>query len=94
MSEEYESDPLPFAKPAPNCESDFNEMAAAVGAAICMWASATLIAIIAGYHGSGPTNVINLLVVGAGVLGFLGRRWQLGRRYRCASRTRLLGQRQ
>ena len=93
MSEEYESDPPPFAKPAPAANSDFNEMAAAVAAAISMWAMATLIAVVAGYHGSGPTNAINLLVVGAGVLGFIGRRWQLGRRHRCTPPTRPLGQR-
>lgn len=88
MPEDYESDPQPSSKPA--YRSDLNEMAAAVAAAICMWMLATLSVLIAGYHGSGPTNAINLLVVVAGVLGFVGRRWQLGRRYRCASRARAL----
>jgi hypothetical protein len=55
-------------------------MAAAIAAAISVWALATLIAIIAGYHGSGATNTINLLVMVSGGLGFVGRRWQLGRR--------------
>jgi len=88
MSDDYENDPHPCPESAP--ESDFNEMAAAVAAAICMWALATLSAVIAGYHGSGPTNAINLLVVVAGALGFVGRRWQLGRRHRGGSRTRPL----
>lgn len=91
MSEEYESDPLPSGKSVR--ESDFNEMAAAVAAAIGMWALATLTAVVGGYHGSGPTNAINLLVVVAGVLGFGGRRWQLGRRQRAASRARTFAQR-
>lgn len=86
MSEEYESDPHPCSKPAGH--SDFNEMAAAVAAAICVWALTTLVALLAGYHGSGPTNAINLLVVLAGALGFAGRRWQLGRRYRAVHRAR------
>jgi len=64
MPEEYESDPHPCSKPAGH--SDFNEMAAAVAAAISVWALTTLVALLAGYHGSGPTNAINLLVVLAG----------------------------
>ncbi|WP_208694773.1 hypothetical protein [Pseudomonas oryzihabitans] len=78
MPEEYESDSRPSSKAART--SDFNEMAAAIAAAISVWALATLIAIIAGYHGSGATNTINLLVMVSGGLGFVGRRWQLGRR--------------
>ncbi|MDR6229950.1 hypothetical protein QE444_002307 [Pseudomonas sp. SORGH_AS199] len=78
MPEEYESDIRPCARSVR--KSDFNEMAAAVAAAISVWALATLIAVIAGYHGSGATNTINLLVMVSGGLGFVGRRWQLGRR--------------
>ncbi|MDQ7913569.1 hypothetical protein RCF34_10660 [Pseudomonas sp. 102515] len=78
MPEEYESDLRPYSKSAR--KSDFNEMAAAVAAATSAWALATLVAVIAGYHGSGPTNTINLLVMVSGGLGFVGRRWQLGRR--------------
>ncbi len=78
MSEDYESDSNPLAKPGR--AADFNEMAAAVAAAICVWAVATLVAVVAGYHGSGPTNTINLLTVLAAAVGFVGRRWQLGRR--------------
>ncbi|WP_133859401.1 MULTISPECIES: hypothetical protein [Pseudomonas] len=78
MPEEYESDIRPYSRSAR--KSDFNEMAAAVAAAISVWALATLIAVIAGYHGSGATNTINLLVMVSGGLGFVGRRWQLGRR--------------
>ena len=78
MPEEYESDSRPSSQAART--SDFNEMAAAIAAAISVWALATLIAIIAGYHGSGATNTINLLVMVSGGLGFVRRRWQLGRR--------------
>lgn len=86
MPEEYESDPYPRWKPAGH--SDFNEMAAAVAAAISVWALTTLVALLAGYHGSGPTNAINVLVMVAGALGFIGRRWQLGRRCRSVHRAR------
>lgn len=78
MPEEYESAIRPYSRSAR--KSDFNEMAAAIAAAISVWALATLIAVIAGYHGSGATNTINLLVMVSGGLGFVGRRWQLGRR--------------
>lgn len=91
MAEEYESHLQPFSQPA--CESDFNEMAAAVATAICMWALTTLIAVVGGYHGGVVTNTINLLVVAAGALGYLGRRWQLRRRYRSGRRTRAFPQR-
>lgn len=73
--DDYESEPYPALQRRPT--ADFNEMAMAVAASISMWALATLIAILAGYHGSGPTNTVNLLTVLAGILGFGGRRWQL-----------------
>ncbi|APQ14294.1 hypothetical protein SB18R_08670 [Pseudomonas oryzihabitans] len=75
LEEDYENEPLPAARRAP--ASDLNEMAVAIASAISMWALATLVAFAAGYHGSGPTDRVNLLTISAGLLGFVIRRWQL-----------------
>ena len=86
MSDEYE---ISFCHPRQGQRPELNEMAVAVAATIVIWALATLVVVIAGYHGSGPTNAVNLATVLAGIAGFIGRRWQLGRRYRAANRCRL-----
>lgn len=86
MSDEYEN---PFCHPQQGQRPELNEMAVAVAATIVIWALATLVVVIAGYHGSRPTNAVNLATVLAGIAGFIGRRWQLERRYRTANRCRL-----
>lgn len=86
MSDEYANS---FCHPRQGQRPELNEMAVAVAATIVIWALATLVVMIAGYHGSRPTNAVNLATVLAGIAGFIGRRWQLGRRYRAANRCRL-----
>jgi TRAP-type C4-dicarboxylate transport system permease large subunit len=86
MSDEYDN---PLRHLQQGQRPELNEMAVAVAATIVIWALATLVVVIAGYHGSGPTNAVNLATVLAGIAGFIGRRWQLGRRYRAANRRRL-----